>query len=86
MKLLLEKFPMYLDIHVLHKLGFDYNNKQKDCYEVFLLILDENVDETGNMYNGARELIENLAKYMGIEVYGVFQVFLSREEWEESKK
>lgn len=83
-KLFSDKFPMYVDIHVLYKSDFDFHNyRNKDCYEVFLIILEENVDETDGMYIKAKELINNLAKYMGINVCGVFQEVFSREEWDD---
>ena len=79
-----DKFPIYLDIRVIEDSGIGYTfNPRNKCYEVFLIILDEDLEKVS--YMEVDEFVRNLAKYMDVEICGVYNNPISREEWEEMK-
>ena len=72
-KLLLEKYPIYFDVHV-SEYG-KYNPNIKICYEVFLIVSNEdyeNEELSGEHIDEVKEYINNLAKYMDIKVCGIY--------------
>ena len=72
-KLLLEKYPIYFDVHV-SEYG-KYNHNIKICYEVFLIVSNEdyeNEELSGEHIDEVKEYINNLAKYMDIKVCGIY--------------
>ena len=70
-KLLLEKYPIYLDVHV-GEYG-KYNPNKKICYEVFLIVSNEDYENLSSEHiTEVREYINTLAKYMDIKVCGVY--------------
>ena len=79
-----DKFPMYLDFRVREDsgIGYVYTPRNK-CYEVFLGILNEDLKNVN--YEEVNEFVRNLAKYMDVEICGVYNNPFSREEWEEMK-
>jgi hypothetical protein len=81
-KILLEKYPMYLDVHVTHNI----NPVRHECYEVFLFVFIEDRDMSSREQDDeVKEYIKNLAKYMGIRICGVWHEAVNEEEWEEMK-
>lgn len=78
------KFPIYLDIRVREDsgIGYVYTPRNK-CFEVFLIILDEDLEKVN--YEEVYEFVINLAKYMDVEICGVYNNSVSREKWEEMK-
>lgn len=84
-KLFLEKFPHILDVHVTH---VDHPFLLRKGYEVFLIIFEKDWDEMKYDYTQneeMRKLIYNLAKYLDVEVIGIYNEIISEEEWEEYK-
>jgi len=79
-----DKFPLYLDIRVSEDsgVGWVYSTRNK-CYEVFLTILNEDLENVN--YEEVNEFVRNLAKYMNVEICGVYNNPVSKEEWEEMK-
>ena len=83
-KLLLKKYPIYLDIHVDE--GGNYDPNQKICSEVFLILFDKDYDMLSEeQIDEVIEYIKNLAKYMDIKICGVYLEPVNEEEWEEMK-
>ena len=83
-KFLLEKYPIYLDIHVSE--SGKYNPNKRICYEVFLIIFDKYVTSWNDRYyDEVKEYVNNLAKYMDINICGVYHESVNEEEWEEMK-
>lgn len=83
--LLLEKFPHIQDVHVTYSAHPFLLHKG---YEVFLIILEKDWEESKDDYrqnDEIRKLIHNLSKYLDVEVSGIYNEVLSDEEWEESK-
>lgn len=84
-KLVLEKYPIYLDVHVVHSVGIS-NLRRQNCYEVFLILFDKDYDMLSEeQIDEVREYIKNLAKYMDIKICGVYHEAVNEEEWEEMK-
>jgi len=80
--MLLEKYPMFLDVHVTH----NRNPLRYECYEVFLIIFEKDFRDIENsVAREIKEYIKNLAKYMDIRICGVFNEMVTDEEWEEMK-
>ena len=83
-KLLLEKYPIYLDVHV-GEYG-KYNPNKKICYEVFLIVSNEDYENkdytklSSEHITEVREYINTLAKYMDIKVCGVYYEDVDAEE------
>jgi len=83
-KILLKKYPFYLDVQV-HESG-RYNPNQKICYEVFLILFIKDHDLRLELkLDEIREYIKNLAKYMDVAICGVYNESVTEEEWEEMK-
>ena len=83
-KILLKKYPFYLDVHVDE--GGRSNPNQKICYDVFLILFDKDYDMLGRIdKDEVKEYINNLAKYMDIKICGVWHEAVNEEEWEEMK-
>lgn len=84
-KLLLEKYPIYLDVHVSE--SGKYTPNKRICYEVFLIIFDEYYGtswSTKQIYE-VKEYVNTLAKYMDINICGVYHEVVNEQEWEEMK-
>jgi len=85
-KMLSEKYPMYLDVHVVHYEGFNaIIHYPKESYEVFLLILDKGMEELGPRFDEVKRYILGLARYMDMRIHGIYNEVLDEEEWEEMK-
>jgi len=85
-KLLLEKYPIYLDVHVDE--SGKYNPNKRICYEVFLIIFNKYYGTSWwstKQIDEVKEYINNLAKYMDINICGVYHEAVNDEEWEEMK-
>jgi hypothetical protein len=84
-KLLLKKYPIYLDVYVF-KSG-KYSPNQKICYEVFLIISNEYFETSlsRKQIDEVKEDINNLAKYMDIKICRVYHEVVNDDEWEEMK-
>lgn len=83
--MLLEKYPMFLDVHFNRIEGLS-NLKKQNFYEVYLVVLEKDIE--GMESSEKRELedyITNLAKYMDVRIHGVFVEIIDEEEWEEMK-
>jgi len=83
-QLFFDKFPIYLDIRVREDsgIGWVYSTRNK-CYEVFLVILNEDLENVN--FEEVVGFVRNLAKYMDVEICGVYNNPVSKEEWEEMK-
>jgi len=83
-KLVLKKYPTYLDIRVVEDsgIGYVYSPRNK-CYDVFLITSDQEYNE--DMHIEVKDYVRSLAKYMDIEICGVYNNPVSMEEWEEMK-
>lgn len=83
-QLFLNKFPLYLDVKVKEDSGIGYVfNPRKKCFEVFLVILNENLENVN--YEEVYGFIRDIAKYMDLEICGVYNNPVSKEEWDEMK-
>ena len=83
-KLLLEKYPIYLDVYVRE--SGRYNPNQKICYEVFLILFIKDHDLRLELkLDEVREYIKNLGKYMDVAICGVYNESVTEEEWKEMK-
>jgi hypothetical protein len=83
-KILLKKYPFYLDVHVDE--GGRYNPNQNICYEIFLILFDKDYDMLGKIdTDEVKEYINNLAKYMDMKICGIYHEAVNEEEWEEMK-
>ena len=81
-KILLKKYPIYLDVHV--DKGGRSNPNQKICYDVFLILFDKDYDMLGRIdTDEVKQYINNLAKYMDIKICGIYHEAVNEEEWEE---
>lgn len=80
-KVVLKKYPMYLDIKVKEDPGIGYVYSPRDkCYDVFLITFEEEYDS--DMFIEVRDYIYNLAKYMNAELCGVWRKVVTEEKWE----
>jgi len=84
-KLLLEKYPIYLDVHVSE--SGKYTPNKRICYEVFLIIFDEyyGTSWSTKQIDEVKEYVNTLAKYMDINICGVYHEVVNEQEWEEMK-
>jgi len=73
-----------LDVRVVEDsgIGYVYTPRNK-CYEVFLFILNEDFENVNSVE--VNELVRNLARYMDVEICGVYNNPVSKEKWEEMK-
>ena len=80
-RLVLRKYPMYLDVKVREDsgIGYVYSPRNK-CYDVFLITFDEKYTE--DMHIEVRDYVYNLAEYMSAELCGVWRKVVTEEEWE----
>ena len=79
-----EKFPMYLDVIIKEDSGIGYVfNPRNKCYEIFLTIFIDDVKKVN--YEEVNEFVRNLAKYMDVEICGVYNNAVSRDEWNKMK-
>lgn len=84
-KLLLEKYPIYLDVHVSE---FKTHNLNKIIsYQVFLIISNEyyGTSWSTKQIDEVKEYVYTLAKYMDINICGVYHEPVDDQEWEEMK-
>jgi hypothetical protein len=78
-KLLLEKYPMYLDVEVNHYL-------RGGCYEVHLFVFLKDYKKLSReQIDEVKKYINTLGKYIDIKVCGVYYEAVDEEEWEEIK-
>lgn len=81
-KMLSEKYPIYLDVHVTRT----KNIMDRDCYEVFLIILDEYYEKLSKeQIDKVERYIVNLAQYMDVMICGIHHDEVGEDEWEEMK-
>lgn len=78
--MLLKKYPFYLDVYVTKTSGYS-KFQSEHCHEVFLVFFEKDLGETW----GAREYIDELSRYMGILICGVYNEIVTEEEWEQIK-
>lgn len=82
----MNKYPMYLDVYVVPYvegyLRYDnpFNRKR---YEIILVIHEK--DFTEELYNELDEYVRNIAKYMDVEVMGVYNKVVDDKRWEKMK-
>lgn len=85
-RLIMRKYPMYLDIHVTPywegSLRYD-NPFNRERYEVILVIHEKDFRE--EMYGEIDKYVRDIAKYMDVEVMGVYHEVVNDEEWGEMK-
>ena len=87
-KLVLKKYPMYLDVHVVAGSNSHPYAHMRDCFEVFLILFEEDSDEgriSDAKHSEVRDYINNLGKYMDSKICGVYNEFVNEEDWEEMK-
>jgi hypothetical protein len=80
-KLVLKKYPMYLDIRVVEDsgIGYVYSTPNK-CYDVFLITSEQEYNE--DMHIEVKDYVRSLAKYMDVELCGVWRKVVTEKEWE----
>ena len=80
-KLVLKKYPMYLDIEVIEDsgIGYVYSTPNK-CYDVFLITFEEEYEE--DIHVEVRDYVYSLGKYMDVEICGVWRKVVTEEQWE----
>ena len=83
-KLVLKKYPTYLDIRVVEDsgIGYVYSPRNK-CYDVFLITSEQEYNE--DIHAEVRDYVYGLGKYMDVEICGVWRQVVTDEEWEEMK-
>jgi hypothetical protein len=83
-KVVLKKYPMYLDVRVIEDSGVGYvYSRRNKCYDVFLITSDQ--EYKPDIHIEVRDYIYNLARYMSAELCGVWREVVTEEEWEEMK-
>ena len=82
-KLVLNKYPMYLDIQVVAGSNGHPYAKLRSCSEVFLITFDQEYKE--DIHAEVRDYIYNLGKYMDESICGVWREVVTEEQWEEMK-
>lgn len=80
-KLVLKKYPMYLDIRVVEDsgVGYVYSPRNK-CYDVFLITSEQEYNE--DIHAEVRDYVYSLGKYMDVEICGVWRKVVTEKEWE----
>ena len=82
-KLVLKKYPMYLDVQVVAgSNGHPFANLRA-CSEVFLITFEQEYKE--DIHIEVRDYITNLGKYMDERICGVWREVVTEEEWKEWK-
>jgi hypothetical protein len=83
-KLVLKKYPMYLDIRVVEDSGIGYvYSKRNKCYDVFLITSEQEFKE--DIHVEVRDYVYSLGKYMDVEICGVWRQVVTEEEWKKMK-
>ena len=78
--MLLKEYPFFLDV-LVKKDAQTFMRSGKECYEVFLVLFAENFEAC--YY--AKIHIHKLAKYLDVEICGIYNEVVTEEEWEEIK-
>jgi hypothetical protein len=80
-KLVLKKYPMFLDVRVREDsgIGYVYSPRNK-CYDVFLITFEEEYEE--DIHVEVRDYVYSLGKYMDVEICGVWRQVVTEEQWE----
>jgi hypothetical protein len=82
-KLVLKKYPMYLDVQVVAgTTGHPYAHLRA-CSEVFLITFEQEYKE--DIHVEVKNYINNLGKYMDERICGVWREVVTEEQWEEIK-
>jgi hypothetical protein len=88
-KLVLKKYPMYLDVHIAAGSNGHPYAHLRACYEVFVIILEQDVIKDiyieVEKFGEVKDYINNLGKYMDVSICGVYKEVVTEEEWEEWK-
>ena len=85
-KMIMNKYPMYLDVYVVPyvegslRFSNPFNLKR---YEVIAVIHEKDFRE--EMYSEISEYVRDIAKYMDVEVMGVYNKVVDDERWEKLK-
>ena len=89
-KLIMKKYPMYLDVHVRPYIegSLRYDNPfNKERYEVILVIHEERYkDFREDWYSEVMEYVRDIGSYMNVEVMGFYNQIVDDEIWEEMNK
>jgi len=80
-KLVLKKYPMYVDVIVVAGSNGHPYAKLRDCSEVFLITFDQEYKE--DIHIEVKDYINNLGKYMDERICGVWREVVTEKEWEE---
>ena len=74
-----------MDVHVSE--SGKYTPNKRICYEVFLIIFDEyyGTSWSTKQIDEVKEYVNTLAKYMGINICGIYHEVVNEQEWEEMK-
>ena len=88
--ILLEKYPIFLDVGVSKsgdsRIDVSDDYKLKECYDVFLVILDKDWKDMENRFSKeVKDFIKDLGKYMDLKVCGIYNYPISEEEWNETQ-
>jgi hypothetical protein len=88
-KLVLKKYPMYLDVHIAAGSNGHPYAHLRACFEVFVIVLEQDVMEDRDIevknFGEVKDYINNLGKYMDVSICGVYKEVVTEEEWEEMK-
>jgi hypothetical protein len=78
-RLILRKYPMYLDIIVREDsgIGYVYSPRNK-CYDVFLITSEQEYNE--DMHIEVKDYVRSLGKYMAVDICGVWRKVVTEEE------
>ena len=85
-KMLMNKYPIFLDVYVVPYVegSLRYDNPYSlKRYEVILVIHEKDFRE--EMYGEIAQYVRDIAKYMDVEVMGVYHEVVNDEEWGEMK-
>ena len=82
-KLVLKKYPMYLDVHAVEVRKYHPYVDKRSCYEIFLITFEQEFKE--DIHSEVKDYINNLGKYMDERICGVWREVVTEEEWEEMK-
>lgn len=83
-KLVMSKYPMYLDVYVVPYAGISkYSQSHKKPFEVFLVIHEKDFREDGDQE--IEKFIKEIAKYVDVEIMGIYNEVVDDNEWEEMK-
>jgi hypothetical protein len=82
-KLVLKKYPVYLDVIVVAGSNGHPYAKLRACSKVFLITFEKEYKE--DIHAEVRDYITNLGKYMDERICGVWREVVTEEEWEQIK-